>query len=158
MNNENPNVRKLLKPSDRRLEIVVGWICALISIAFAALLVFLLYIIGWRNPREYGSHDLQKLQTVALLAILLVMAIVFSVFASRLLRVKNQKKRLMSPFALRAWGTFFSLGSVVLLLDCVIHRRWSQIPHLWEILTGSISMAIAAFALARKWKDDDRIS
>ena len=129
----------------------------MISAALAALLALLLYLVAWRNPREYGTHDLQKPQTLAIFAILLIVAIVFSVLASRLLRPKNKRQRIMSPLALRIWGAFFALTAAAMLLDCVIHRQWSHIPHLWEILTTSISMAIASFALAKKWKDDDRV-
>lgn len=154
----SPDNRKLLKQAGRSLELLVGWICALISISFAALLVYLVYIVGWRNPRQYGSHDLLNSQTLAVFSILLLIAVGFSVFASRLFLKTKSKRRLMSPLVLRAWGSFFALGSVVMLVDCVVNQRWNQLPHLWEILTGSVSMAVAAFALAKKWQHNDPVA
>ena len=32
-----------------------------------------------------------------------------------------------------------------MLIDAIIHRRWTQIPHLWEAVAFSISMGIATF-------------
>jgi hypothetical protein len=127
-----------------------------LALAFAVLFVWLAYIVGWRNPRQYGSHDLLKFDTLGFLAILLAIAVVFSVFAFRLLQRKMPKQRLMSPLVLRAWGTFFAMGSAVELIDGVADHRWQQLPHLWEMLAASISMAVAAFALAKIWKDNDR--
>jgi hypothetical protein len=148
------NNRNLLKQANRPVELLVGGVCAVISMAFATLLVYLVYIVGWRNPRQYGSHDLLKGQTIGVFAVLLLIAIGFSVFAFRLLLKAKAKRRLMSPFVLRVWGAFFAVGSVVVFVDCVANRRWNQLPHLWEILTGSVAMAVAAFALAKRWQDN----
>ena len=60
----------------------------------------------------------------------------------------------MSPLVLKVWGTFFALGSAFGLIDGIANHRWQQLPQLWEILAGSISMSVAAFALAKIWKDD----
>jgi uncharacterized membrane protein len=135
----------------------VGWACALISIAFSSLIVFLAYIVGWRNPRQYGSHDLLKLDTLGIFAIVLTIAVVFSMFAFRLLQKKKPKQRLMSPLVLKVWGTFFAIGGAIGLIDGIANHRWQQLPQLGEMLAGSNSMAVAAFALARIWKDDDRV-
>jgi len=151
-----PNNSKLLREAGRTVEVLVGWVCALVSIGFAALFVWLAYIVGWRNPRQYGSHDLLKFNTLAFFAILLAIAVAFSFFAFRLLQSKKPKQRLMSPLVLRVWGTFFALGSAVGLIDGVANHRWQQLPHLWEMLAASISMAVAAFALAKIWKDNDQ--
>jgi hypothetical protein len=158
MQPDQPRVRKLLRKADRRWEILVGAACALISIASTALLVFMVYLVAWRNPRQYGTHDFLKTDTIAFLAVLLAIAIAFSVFATRLLQgKKSPQQRLMSPLVLRIWGVFFSAGSLVVLTDCLINHRWKQFPHLWELLVTSISMAVAAFALARASKDRNRI-
>lgn len=151
-----PNNRKLLWEAGRTLDLLVGWVCALISIVFSSLFVWLAYIIGWRNPRQYGSHDLLKFDTLGILAIILAIAVVFSVFAVRLLQRKKPKQRLMSPLVLKVWGTFFALGSAIGLIDCIANHRWQQLPQLWEMLAGSISMAVGAFTLAKIWKDNDQ--
>ena len=152
-----PNNRKLLREADRTVEMLVGWVCALISIVFSSLFVWLAYIVGWRNPRQYGSHDLLKFDTLGVFAILLAIAVVFSVFAFRLLQKEKPKQRLMSPLVLKVWGTFFALGSAIGLIDCIANHRWQQLPQLWEILASSISMAVAAFTLANIWKDNDKV-
>jgi hypothetical protein len=152
------NNRNLLGEASRTSEIVVGWICALISIVFVTLFGYLAYIVGWRNPRIYGSHDLLHFDSLAVFAILLVIAVGFSVFAFRLLQRKKSNRRLMSPLVLRVWGTFFALGGVLVLADCIVNHRWEQLAYDWEILAGSIAMAIAAFALAKIWKDNDRVA
>lgn len=148
--------RKLLRKANRHWEILVGWACALVSIASAGLLVFLVYVVLWRNPREYGSKDFLDVKVMALFACLLGIALAFSVFASRLLRVGTSKGRLMSPLMLRIWGVFFSAGSLIVFMDCVLNHRWKQLPHLWEILVLSISMGAAAFILARASEKNDR--
>ena len=151
-----PNNRKLLRETARPVELLVGWACALISIAFSSLFVWLAYIVGWRNPRQYGSHDLLKSETLGFFAILLVIAVVFSVFAFRLLQRKKPRQRLMSPLVLKVWGTFFALGSAIVMIDCIANHRWQQLSQIWEMLAGSISMAVAAFTLAKFWKDNDQ--
>jgi hypothetical protein len=148
MQSDQPQVRKLLKKADRRWEILIGWVCALISVASMALLVFIVYLVAWRNPRQYGTHDFFTPGTLSFVAILLVIAIAFSVLASRLLRGKKSGQRLMSPIVLRIWGIFFSASGVVMLIDGIIHHRWKQLPHLWELMAFSISMGTAAFILA----------
>jgi hypothetical protein len=152
-----PNNPKLLQEAGRTWETLAGWVCALISIAFSALLVFLAYIVAWRNPRQYGTHDLLKPETLLIFATLLAIAVGFSVFAFRLLQKKGPKRRLMSALVLKVWGTFFAIGSTIGLIDCVANHRWQQLPQIWEYLASSISMAVAAFALAKIWKDNDRV-
>jgi drug/metabolite transporter (DMT)-like permease len=99
-----PNNRKLLREAGRTVEMLVGWVCALISIVFSSLFVWLAYIVGLRNPRQYGSHDLLKFDTLGVFAILLAIAVVFSVFAFRLLQKEKPKQRLMSPLRVESVG------------------------------------------------------
>jgi hypothetical protein len=138
----------LLRGTSRSLELILGYVSAVISVAFASLLVWLVYIVGWRNPREYGTHDLLKASTLLIFSVLLVIAVGFSVLAFRLIAGKS--KYLMSPMLLRIWGVFFAIGSAVVLIDCIVNQKWSEIQDSWEGLTLSISMAVAAFVLARK--------
>ena len=159
MQSDQPQVQKLLRKADRRWEILIGWTCALISLASAALLVFMVYLVAWRNPRQYGTHDFFKADTLTFLGVLLIIALGFSILATRLLQGKKSgQQRLMSPLVLRIWGVFFSLGGVVVFIDCAIHHRWKELPHLWKIMATSISMGIAAFVLARASEDKNRVA
>jgi hypothetical protein len=143
-----PENKNLLRGTSRFLEIVLGWICALISAAVAALLVWLVYIVAWRNPREYGKHELLEASTLLIFSVMLVIAVGFSVLAFRLIAGKG--KYLISPTLLRIWGVFFGVGSACVLIDCVINKKWMEIKDSWETLTLSVSMAVAAFTLARR--------
>jgi hypothetical protein len=44
-----------------------------------------------------------------------------------------------------------------MLIDCIIHHQWKQLPHLLEMLATFLSMA-AAFTLARVPKNKDRVT
>jgi membrane-associated HD superfamily phosphohydrolase len=138
----------LLRNTNRSSELILGYVSAIISVAFASLLVWLVYIVGWRNPREYDTHDLLKASTLLIFSVLLVIAVGFSVLAFRLIAGKS--KYLMSPMLLRIWGVFFASGSAAVLIDCIVNQKSSEIRDSWETLTLSISMAAAAFVLARK--------
>src|SRR2546425_2789217 len=75
----------LLQDAGRSWEVLIGWICALVSGTFAAILIWLLYLVAWRNPREYGVNDLFKITTLAILGVVLAVAVGFSVIAFRLI-------------------------------------------------------------------------
>jgi hypothetical protein len=140
----------LLKESSRFLDLLIGYVCAAISIAVASLLAWLVYLVTWRNPREYGVHDSFKASTIIIFSVLLVIAIGFSVLAFRLITPKRKHLPLLSPMLLRIWGVFFAIGSLAVLVICLANKKWNEIWNSWEILVGSVSMAIAAFALAKK--------
>jgi len=140
---------KLLQESTRFWELLIGYVCAAISVAVATLLAWLVYLVTWRNPREYGVHDSFKVSTI-IFFVLLVIAAGFSVLAFRLITPKYKHLTLMSPMLLRIWGVFFAIGSVAVLITCIVNKRWTEVWYSCEILVGSVSMALAAFALARK--------
>ena len=131
-------------------ELSIGWICACISAIFAGLLGWLAYLVVWRNPREYGVNDFFKVSTFVLFVVLVIIAVGFSVVAFRLITGKHRHRGLMSPMVLMIWGAFFAVMSVVILIDVIANRKWLEAPRHWEILSVSISMSSAAFALARK--------
>ena len=56
----------LLRDAGRTRELVTGWVCALVSVTFTALFGWLLYLVAWRNPRQYDVHDLGKGSTLAI--------------------------------------------------------------------------------------------
>ena len=141
---------KLLRDAGRFWELLVGGVCALISATFAAVLVWLAYLVAWRNPREYGVNDLYKVSTLFIFLVLLAIAAAFSVLAFRLIIRKRGHPGLMSPMLLRIWGAFFGTMSIVVLIDALIRKRWVEAWHYLTILTGTISMAFAAFILARR--------
>lgn len=140
----------LLQDSTRFWELLIGYVCAAISVAVATLLAWLVYLVTWRNPREYGAHDSFKVSTIIIFSVLLVIAVGFSVLAFRLITPKYKHLTLMSPMLLRIWGVFFAIGSVAVLITCIVNKRWTEVWYSCEILVGSVSMALAAFALARK--------
>ena len=82
----------LLRDAGRFWEVLVGWICALISAIVAAVLIFVAYLVVWRNPREYGVNDLYKGSTLCIFLILLAIAAGFSVIAFRLLSRKPDRR------------------------------------------------------------------
>ena len=143
-----PKTKNLLREVSRPWELLIGWISAAISVTFAGLLVWLVYLVAWRNPREYGAHDLFEAGTFFIFLLLLVIAVGFSVLAFRL--ITRRAKYLLSPTLLRIWGAFFAVGSVVVLINCLASKKWSAILSSWEILVSSLMMAVAAFVLARK--------
>jgi hypothetical protein len=147
---------KLLKESGRFVDIIVGYICAAISIAVAALLVWLVYLVIWRNPREYGVHDAFQTSTIIIFSFLLIIAVGFSVLAFRLIASKRKHKTLLSPMLLRIWGVFFFGASLVMLITCYVNKRWGDILNVWEIVAGSVSIAIAAFAFASKKEQEQK--
>ena len=140
----------LLHEAGRPWEVFIGWVCALIGGTFAALLFWLLYLVVWRNPREYGVNDLYKISTLMIFGMLLTIAIGLSVIAFRLIRRTRRQAGLMSPMFLRVWGSFFVLGGAVVLIDGIVTKRWNEIPHYWAVLASSVSMACAAFVLAKR--------
>lgn len=119
--------RNLLQESSRFLELLVGYVCATISIAVAILLVWLVYLVTWRNPREYGVHDSFKAGTIIIFFVLLVIAVGFSVLAFRLFTSKRKHLALLSPMLLRIWGVFFAIGSLAVLITCLANKRWNEI-------------------------------
>ena len=140
----------LLQYAGRSREVFLGWVCALISGTFATTLVWLLYLVAWRNPREYGVKDLYEVTTLVILGVLLAIAVGFSVIAFRLISRRRRKSGLMSPLLLRIWGSFFGLASAVVLIDAIVRKKWTEIPNYWAILTTSFSMTCAAFVLAKR--------
>ena len=141
--------KNLLQDAGRGFEVFIGGLCAVSSLTFAALFVWFAYLVVWRNPREFGVNDLFKLSTLLIFLALLGLAIGFSVLATRLVIGKAKNSILMSPMLLRIWGTFFCVGSVTVLIDAIAKRKWMEAIHFWTIFTGALSMAVAAFILAR---------
>ena len=120
------------------------------SAMVAVMLIWIAYLVVWRNPREYGVDDLYKGSTLFMFLLLLAIAAGFSVIAFRLLIRKRGPAGLISPILLRIWGAFFGIMSILVLMDVIIKRRWIEASHYLITLTGSISMAIAAFMLASR--------
>ena len=143
-------VESLLQDAGRSREVFLGWVCAAISAAFATLLVWLLYLVAWRNPREFGVHDLYKITTIVILGVLLAISLGFSILASRLIKRRRDESGLLSPMLLRIWGAFFALGSAVVLIHAIVTKSWVETVHCWTLLGTSISMVCAAFILARR--------
>lgn len=141
---------KLLQGAGRTWELLTGWACALISVALASLFVCLLYLVAWRNPREYGVNDLHRPITIVILGSLLTVAIGFSVIAFRLISRRRSQQGLMSPLFLRMWGSFFGLMTAVVLVVAIMARRWIQVVHCCELLVGIVPMTCAAFILASR--------
>ena len=141
---------KLLRDTGRFWEVLVEWICAFISAIVAAVLIWIAHLVVWRNPREYGVNDLYKGTTLFIFLVLLAIVAGFSVIAFRLLIRKRGHAGLMSPMLLRIWGAFFGITSILVLMDVIMKKRWIEASHYLITLTGSISMAIAAFMLARR--------
>ncbi len=139
----------LLKDAGRTQQSVTGWVCAFISAACALLFLWLLYLVAWRNPNEYGIHEMWKPSTLAILSVLLFIAGGFGLVARRLISRRRAHEGLLSPLALRLWGSFFAVGAVAVLMDAILTGRWLTLPHFWVLTTGACSMAVAAFALAR---------
>jgi hypothetical protein len=77
------------------------------------------------------------------------MACGFGLLAFRLIFHRRAHTGLMSPLALRLWGSFFALGAVVVLIHAIFTGQWPAIAHFWTLTTGACSMAVAAFVLAR---------
>ena len=143
-------IDSLLQDAGRTREVVTGWVCALIGATFTAIFLWLLWLVAWRNPREYHVHDLDKGGTLAILGLLLSIAAGFSVIAFRLIRRSRTQSGLLSPISLRVWGSFFAVGSGVVLVDAIVTKKWLAVPHYWAAACASGSMAVAAFALARR--------
>jgi len=141
---------KLLQDASRFSEVLVGWICATMSAVVAGLLIWVVYVVVWRNPNEYGVNDLCEASALFVFLVLFAIAAGFSVIAFRLLIRKRRHAGLMSPMLLRIWGAFFGIMSIFVLMDVIIKKRWIEASHYLIALTGSISMAIAAFMLARR--------
>jgi len=140
----------LLQDAGRSREVFIGWVCALISGTLAAILVWLLYVVAWRNPREYGVNDLYKITTLVILGVLLAVSVGFSVLAFRLISRRRNQSGLLSPLFLRMWGVFFGLLSAVVLIHALVTKRWIEILHCWTVPATSVSMTCAAFMLARR--------
>ena len=143
-------IDSLLQDAGRTRELVTGWVCGLIGATFTAIFLWLLWLVAWRNPREYNVHDLEKWSTFAILGLLLSIAAGFSVIAFRLIRRSHTQSGLLSPISLRVWGSFFAVGSAFVLVDAIVTKKWLAVPHYWVAACASGSMALAAFALARR--------
>ena len=152
-----PSKQNLFGEAGRSLELLVGWVCALISLIFGGLLAVCIYLVAWRNPREFGVHELFEVKTLVIFSFFLVIAVSFSVFASRLLSKRGPGQRLMSANVLRAWGAFFAGTTIFILMNAIVNRKWAELPQLWYALSASLSMGVAAFSLARSWARKDRI-
>src|SRR5689334_22819164 len=110
------STKSLLQEAGRFREVLVGWVCAFISAVFAGILVWLAYVVAWRNPREYGVNDLYKGSTLVIFLILFAVAAGFSLVAFRLISRERKRTDLMSPLFLRIWGGFFGVMSIVVLI------------------------------------------
>ncbi len=144
--------KNLLHESPRYMELLIGYICAAISIGIITLLVRFAYLVISSNEQESGSQDVSNIGMFIGICILVVIAIGFSVLAFRLITPKYKHQTLMSPTLLRIWGSFFAIGSLAVSITCIANKKWTDIWYACEILVGGVSMAIAAFALARKNK------
>jgi peptidoglycan biosynthesis protein MviN/MurJ (putative lipid II flippase) len=141
---------KLLRDAGRSWEVFIGWVCALVSVTFAGLLVWLLYLVYWRNPREYGVTNPDNAIALGIFGVLLVIAIGFSAIAFKLIGQSPGNRGLLSPLLLRVWGAFFWVMSVVVLVDAILSKRGSHILPACETFITSVSMVCAAFVLARR--------
>jgi hypothetical protein len=140
---------RLLQDAGRFWEVLIGWLCALISGTFAGLLVWLLYLFAWRSLREDGVNDHDKIIALSILGALLAIAVGFSIIAFRLISRSRSQRGLMSPLLLRIWGSFFGLMSAVVLVDAIVRNRSGYFLHSCEMFTA-VAMACAAFILAKR--------
>ena len=153
-----PTTESLLRDAGRTQQSVTGWVCALISAQFALLFIWLLYLVAWRNPNQYGVHEIGKASTLAILSVLLIIAGGFGLVGVRLISGRRAHTELLSPLALRLWGSFFAVGTVAVLIHAILTGHWLTLPHFWTLTTGACSMAVAAFVLARARQRSQRTS
>jgi uncharacterized membrane protein len=151
-----PKGEKLLRPAGRGMERLVGCVCAVISIAFTALVAFLVYVMAWVHRNQNGLDELTKGTTMALLGLFLFIALVFSFFASRLLRREQGNGRLMTPRVLEAWAGFYTLVTLMMCADSLLKRQWRDLVSHGHMLLTTLSMSAASFMLARRWRQQDR--
>jgi succinate dehydrogenase hydrophobic anchor subunit len=144
-----PTTEALLKDADQTQQSVVAWVCAIISAVFALLFLWLLYLVAWRNPSEYGIHDLWKPSTLGILFMVLFISGGFGLVARRLKAGGRSHRELFSPLALRLWGSFLAVGTVAALIHAIFTGQWLELPRFWTLTAGACSMAVAAFVLAR---------
>ncbi|MEO7297319.1 MAG: hypothetical protein ABI042_01935 [Verrucomicrobiota bacterium] len=146
---------KYLINASKRYEFVVGLTCALISLASTSLLVWIVYLVAWRNPRVYGVNDLFKVSTLAMFLLFFLISLGFSVLAFRLLSPNQNKRQLFFPLLLRLWGAFFASAGFFLLAVSLIKGDWEKVTVALEMVPFSVTMAVAAFLLARKIRRED---
>jgi hypothetical protein len=84
------------------------------------------------------------------IGVLLAIAVGFSIPAFRLITGRGRESELMSPILLRLWGSFFLVGSALVLIESLIRRRTGAIAGSLELLISGVSMAVAAFVLAAR--------
>jgi hypothetical protein len=149
---------KYLVNAPKRQEIAVGFVCALISLATASLLVWLIYLVAWRNPKVYGVHDLYKATTLAIFLVLFLISLGFSVLAFRLLSPNQTRRWLFSPLLLRLWGAFFATVGIFILAVGLITQDWKVVMESLHIIPFTIGMATATFLLARKRRRDESLT
>jgi hypothetical protein len=99
---------------------------------------------------EGGLNDHDKIIALLIFGALLAIAVGFSVIAFRLISRSRSQRGLMSPLLLRIWGSFFGLMSGVVVVDAIVRNRWGYFLHSGEMLAAGVSMACAAFILARR--------
>jgi amino acid transporter len=146
-----PSDEDLLKEAGRSLEVGIGWACAVVSIAFWGLLAFVIYLVAWRNPREYGVNEMFTISTLALFLLFFVIAAGFLVLAMRLL-AKRRRLTLISPMLLRIFGVFFAVVSAAVVVECLASKRWMEAPSSIAVFVTAAGMSVAAFTLARRQK------
>lgn len=140
---------KLLQSTRRPGEIVLGFVCGVIGLCLLGLFVWLTYLVAWRNPRDYGVYDLWKPTTLGVLTLFLAIAILFLRLGIRLL-IRPKSGWLFTPLSLRLWGGFFGLMSIPVFLTTVRGDDWVKNYHAWMALSTFVTMAVAAFILARR--------
>jgi len=146
----NHTANQLLRPAGRGYEIALGLTTLLLGTTFGALFVWLTYLVAWRNPSQFGIHDLFKLSTVFILTTILLIAVFFLRVAWRLLNAKRRDMGLLSPLFLRIWAVFFATGSCAVLFTAAFTDVWYRAFQAWTTFLSSVTMAVASFLLARR--------
>jgi hypothetical protein len=149
------NTERLLQEADRGWELLLGWICALISAVVGGFSILGFYIVAFWKPHNGATGGLPRTDTLVFLGVLAAVSVGFSVLAIRLIHPGGGQSTLMSPFLLRAWGSLFILGSAVGLILAVAKGQATQILRCGEALAMSLTMACAAFVLAGKREQRD---
>ncbi|MEO5804288.1 MAG: hypothetical protein ABIR24_12235 [Verrucomicrobiota bacterium] len=147
---------KYLINASKRYEFVVGLVCALMSFATASLLIWVVYLVAWRNPKVYGVHNLFESKTLVIFLILFLISLGFSVLAFRLLSPNRNRRWLFSPLLLRLWGAFFAIAGLFVLAAALMKGDWEKVSVALEMVPFSATMAVAAFLLARKIRREDK--
>ncbi len=148
----------IITSAPRYLELLVGIACSLIGVMFASLLIFMTYVVTWRNPLMHGRYDMTEPITILLLAVLIVIATFFVRMAYLLLMRPQGAAGLLSPIVLRFWGVLFAVAGFAVLISIVREGSPFRAYSAWTSFLSTLTMAGALFRLAQKRNRGNRSS